>query len=343
MTNNKYTLIGLNILVWIIITVWLTFAYMGIADIQTLLVRNIITAICMASLVYLNFYYLLPKYLFRGKYVLYFTILSALVFTMSIIRTYIDGYFLVRLVPTMPEDIALFSNMHYAITVISFVVVLLISSLFKFTSVYYKNIQLRQQLENQQLEAELKFLKAQINPHFLFNTLNNIYTLSYMQSAKATPMIMKLSELMRYMLYDSNQSKVMITKEIQYLENYIDLQRLKMPNEQNISFEVIGNTQGILIEPMLLVPLLENSFKHGDIGDNEAAWVNSMLEINKIALQLTVRNSLPTAPKKKDKQGGIGLENIEKRLQLLYPNKHEFVAEKRVEQNEFYACIKILF
>ena len=122
----------------------------------------------------------------------------------------------------------------------------------------------------------------------------------------------------------------------------MDLQRLKTPNEQHISFEVIGNTNGILIEPMLLVPLLENSFKHGDIGDNLEAWVKSELEITPKFLQLTIRNSLPKTPKKKDKQGGIGLENIEKRLQLLYPDKHKFIAEKRIEANEFYASIKIL-
>ena len=343
MNKDSYIVVGLNILVWVIILFWLTFAYMGLTDLPTLFARNSITIICLAASVYLNFYYLLPRFFFKKKYVRYFALLSTFVLSLSIFRAYVDSYFLDRLVPAMPEDIAIFSNMHYTVTVISFVVVLLISSLFKFTHVHYKNFQLEQQLENQQLEAELKFLKAQINPHFLFNTLNNIYTLSYMQSNKATPMIMKLSELMRYMLYDSNQAKVPIQKEIQYLENYMDLQRLKTPNEQHISFKVIGSTDGVFIEPMLLVPLLENSFKHGDIGNHSEAWVKSELKITSKSLQLTIRNSLPKTPKKKDKQGGIGLENIEKRLQLLYPNQHEFIAEKKQEENEFYARINISF
>ncbi len=343
MTNNKYSLIGLNVLIWLIILFWMSFAYTGSGDFQQMLLRNVFTILSMAGIVYFNFYYLLTTYFFQKKYIQYFTILTTMVLILTLIRVYVDSLLLESITPIIPENKAIFSNMHYTVVLLSFVVVLIISSLFKFTSMYYKNIQLRQQLENQHLEAELKFLKAQINPHFLFNTLNNIYTLSYMKSEKATLMIMKLSELMRYMLYDSNQSKVDLQKEIQYLQNYIELQRLKTPDEQTITFEVEGNPQGIKIEPMLLVPLLENSFKHGNIGDDPNGWVHCKLKINPKFLHYTIQNSLPSTPKQKDKQGGIGLENIEKRLQLLYPERYEFKTLSQTAEKEFHAAIKIYF
>lgn len=341
MTSNKYSLVGLNILIWLIILFWMSFAYMGSGDFGQMLLRNVFAILTMASIVYFNFYYLLTTYFFQKQYIRYYAILTTIVLVLTIMRVYVDSLLLESITPIIPDNKAIFSNMHYTVVILSFVVILIISSLFKFTSMYYKNIQLQQELENQHLEAELKFLKAQVNPHFLFNTLNNIYTLSYMKSEKATLMIMKLSELMRYMLYDSNQPKVDLQKEIQYLQNYMELQRLKTPDEQKINFEVEGNTQGIKIEPMLLVPLLENSFKHGNIGDDPSAWVNSKLQINPKFLQYTIQNSLPSTPKQKDKQGGIGLENIEKRLKLLYPKRHEFTT-KRAEK-EFHAALKIYF
>ncbi|MFK7907255.1 MAG: hypothetical protein AB8B69_19110, partial [Chitinophagales bacterium] len=113
MKKEQYTAIGLNILVWVIILFWLTFAYFGLADIQTLFVRNLVTTVCLAGSVYFNFYYLLPQYFFRKKYVTYFSILSIFVLGLSIFRAYIDSLLLDRLVPAMPEDIAIFSNMHY--------------------------------------------------------------------------------------------------------------------------------------------------------------------------------------------------------------------------------------
>lgn len=344
MNYNKYGLAGLNVLCWLAVLLWMSFAYMGSGDFNKMLLRNVITILSMAGIVYFNFYCLLTAYFFQKKYIQYFAILTIIVLSLTFLRVYLDSLLLDSITPIIPENKAIFSNMHYTVVLFSFVAVLIVSSLFKVSTVYYKNLQLQQQLENQQLEAELKFLKAQVNPHFLFNTLNNIYTLSYMKSEKATLMIMKLSELMRYMLYDSNQPKVDLQKEIQYLQNYIELQRLKTPDEQKISLEVEGNPQGIRIEPMLLVPLLENSFKHGNIGDDSEAWVRSKLIVNTDFLHFVVENSLPPTPKQKDKQGGIGLENVEKRLQLLYPEeRHEFCVQHNKEKRAFFASIKIFY
>ena len=182
-------------------------------------------------------------------------------------------------------------------------------------------------LQYQEMEAELKFLKAQVNPHFLFNALNNAYTLAYTGSQKAAPVILKLSEMMRYMLYDSQAERVSLDKELSYLKNYIELQQLKKSTRQNIHFEVASSTNTIQIPPLLFIPFFENAFKHGNIEDIEHGWVKSTLKTSRMAIDFTISNSF-NPHKRKDSVGGIGLENIQQRLKLLYPQKHQLQITK---------------
>ena len=195
-----------------------------------------------------------------------------------------------------------------------------------FGMAWFKNQQLEAERKNQNLETELKFLKNQLNPHFLFNTLNNIYSFTYIKDERAAPMLMKLSEMLRYMLYDSNEATVSLEKEIQFLRNFIDLQKMKTNKLQNIDFQIEGNIHAVYIAPLLLLSFFENSFKHSDLDINPNGFI-------KINLQVTERQQLifemsNTKRKNKSNQkenSGIGLENVKKRLELLYPQKHEFM------------------
>lgn len=207
--------------------------------------------------------------------------------------------------------------------------IMMIATPLRIINVYFKKKNLETQLSEYKLEAELKFLKAQVNPHFLFNALNNIYSLSFVNSTKAPEMILKLSDMMSFMLYDCKAETVPLTNEIEYLYNYISLQQLKKEGEQNITLQVDGDATGLRIPPMLFIPFFENAFKHGNIQDTKKGYIRSIFSIVNGQLTFTIKNSI--APFKTHyEKGGIGLENVRKRLALLYPDKHTF----EISENE---------
>ncbi len=182
----------------------------------------------------------------------------------------------------------------------------------------------KKEIENEKLTAELNFLKAQINPHFLFNTLNNLYYLAYTKSENTTEVIAKLSQMMRYMIYDSNHAKVLLTKEIEYIESYISLERLRLNNQIPIELKVEGNVSTVLITPFILITFLENAFKHGVTNNNPGAWVKISLKINEKECLYTVSNSkIASAQADNGGKSGIGLQNVHRRLALSYPDQYE--------------------
>jgi len=178
-------------------------------------------------------------------------------------------------------------------------------------------------LQSEKLETEMKFLKSQINPHFLFNALNNIYSLSYLKPEKTPENLLKLSEMLRYMLYECNDDKVPLEKEITYLENYISLKLLKDSRGMKVSVSIEKPASSLMIAPMLLIPFIENAFKHSNIEDLEKGWINIQLKTINKKLIYSVENSFAPTSTTKDKVGGIGLTNVNRQLDLLYPKKHQ--------------------
>ncbi|MGF1638330.1 MAG: sensor histidine kinase [Cyclobacteriaceae bacterium] len=195
-------------------------------------------------------------------------------------------------------------------------------------------------LKGEKLHSELKFLKSQINPHFLFNALNNIYALTVIKSDAAPEVILKLSDMLRYIIYDCNEDKVPLKKEITYIKNYIDLQKLKEEHQGNIQVDFSNVNSNQMVAPLLFIPFIENSFKHSKIEDQENGWIKIKLETNDQWLAFEAENSIPNSPHAKDAQGGIGLENVQKRLSLLYAGKHEL--NIRQSSKEFSVKLKIL-
>jgi LytS/YehU family sensor histidine kinase len=191
----------------------------------------------------------------------------------------------------------------------------------------------KKEIENERLVAELNFLKAQINPHFLFNTLNNLYYLAYSQSQNTTEVIAKLSHMMRYMIYDSNYPQVPLSKEIEYMENYISLERLRLNNQIPIDLEVEGDADTLLIAPLIFITFLENAFKHGVSNSYDGAWVKVKVEVGEKRCIYTVGNSkLPGAKPEAEEKSGIGLQNVKRRLELSYPGKHQLSVNDTSDQ-----------
>ena len=174
------------------------------------------------------------------------------------------------------------------------------------------------QLERENLNLEVNFLKAQVNPHFLFNTLNNIYTMVVKQDERAPDMVQHLSDLMHYTVYESDAALVPLTKELGFLEAYLELERLRYGKKVTITYDKSGPFEQYLVTPLLFFPFVENAFKHGIDSSLDASWVSIALAVHDGQLQFEVSNSFaPTAPKREF--GGVGIANVKKRLALHYP------------------------
>jgi LytS/YehU family sensor histidine kinase len=278
---------------------------------------------------YLNYFYTWPRFLESkkiGRYLLEFLIPFAVLLTLRVhLQRYLaDGY-------THKADYFYSSFFIVQIVAITLFIVLFVGML-RFAVDWFELEGKRKELENEKLLSELNFLKAQINPHFLFNTLNNLYYLAYTKSENTTEVIAKLSQMMRYMIYESNYSKVPLNKEIEYMDNYISLERLRLNDQIPIKFEVKGNTENIWITPLIFITFLENAFKHGVSNDNPKAWVNISIELKDGQCIYIVENS--KSPDKKDvsEKSGIGLQNVQRRLELSYPEKHELTFEEKEDR-----------
>jgi two-component system, LytTR family, sensor kinase len=192
---------------------------------------------------------------------------------------------------------------------------------------YFKDKEKKKELERKNLQSELSLLRTQINPHFLFNTLNNIDALIKKEPAKASELLIKLSDEMRYMLYDSNTEKISLASEIDFIKGYISLQRSRFKNPNIVELKLDGDFGNIMIPPMLFIPFIENAFKHCNQPVDNAITIYLAAKNNELFFQS--KNCFdPENKGNKDKIGGIGLELVKKRLELIYPKKHSFTITK---------------
>ena len=222
---------------------------------------------------------------------------------------------------TSTDSLGFFSyhfRTYFQSHVLTNVSVVVVAFAYRLLLLWFQQEKLRKELENQKLQAELSFLKMQVNPHFLFNALNNIYSLAVMEKSKKTgDSIMKLSELMRYVLYEKEdaENRVSLDKEIRHINSYIDLEKLRHPGDVYINFSIEGDTAGKRIVPLLLFPLIENACKHGVLA-NAQKPVDINLKVTDHQLNFSIENSVNSY--QKDETGGIGIPNVQKRLDLLY-------------------------
>lgn len=205
---------------------------------------------------------------------------------------------------------------------------------------WYKDQKQKEKLLQEKLEAELRFLKSQIHPHFLFNTLNNLYALTLIKSEKTSDVVLKLSGLLDYMIYKSNDKFVPLSKELEILVNYIELEELRYNNRLDLEHELIGDPGSHKIAPLILLPFVENSFKHGASNDRSNPKIKIRVEVDKNCLYLQVVNSI-LGEQKKDKSlsEGIGLKNVRRRLELIYPGMYNL--DIKQEDKTFDVNLKI--
>ena len=280
-----------------------------------------------------------PKLLFKKKYFI-FTLLS-LIFI--IVCAYISSDLIqpppgnrphLGLMRRMPGSIPTKFFVNLLMMAISFVLATLLET-FVYVQRKEKGIAIAKAELN---EAELKFLKMQINPHFLFNALNNIYALSVTNSEKTQEGISTLSQMLRYVLYDCERPKVPLQKEIEYISHFIELFKLKSSKDFNINFTEEIENDSIMVAPMLFVPFIENAFKHSGIEKGNKSFVNISLKSSSNSIDFKVENSLPTQPLITDEHRGIGLQNVKKRLEILYSEKHQLSIENK---NTFKVILKV--
>jgi two-component system LytT family sensor kinase len=270
------------------------------------------------SLFYLNYLVLMPHFLDKKKYGVFAVSLVGAIIFYGLAKYGLALIFKQQILEHTKTDITGFWAFFLSTTFTN-IVFLFLSAVLKFTGDWFLNERIQRDLENQRLSAELAFLKSQINPHFLFNSLNSIYSLAYQRSEKTPDAILKLSEIMRYMLYECNDNKVDLEKELQYLQNYIDLQKIRFGDKAYIDFKVEGAVVNQKIVPLLLVAFIENAFKHG-VANNPLTPIRLLIDVDEAHLHFYIQNKKHS--NNRDVIGGIGLNNVKRRLNLLYPDKY---------------------
>ncbi|UEG54253.1 histidine kinase [Mucilaginibacter daejeonensis] len=269
------------------------------------------------GLFYTNYLVLIPNFLDKKTYRKYFLLLVLIIVGVGFIKYGVAyGFRDLLLIDRKGKPVA-FIN-YFTSACFTSVIFVLLSMLLHFTVDWFMNERIQRDLENQRLTAELALLRSQINPHFLFNSLNSIYSLAYQRADNTPEAILKLSEIMRYMLYESNDNKVDLEKEITYLQNYIELQKIRFGNSY-INFSVEGEVTHQQIVPLLLISFIENAFKHG-VANDEHSPIELKIKVDDGHLQFYMHNKKHLL--NRDAAGGIGLNNVKRRLKLLYPGQY---------------------
>lgn len=270
---------------------------------------------------YFVMYYLLP-FLLAGNYLNFFSLFIAGSLLAGVAQRYVGFNFEYPLYypEALKDPFFWFPKISKVILAIYPYTVFAVA--IKLLKYWYANKQAQQILLQEKLQAELKFLKTQIHPHFLFNTLNNLYALTLKKSDLAPAMVLKLSELINYMLYECREDDVLLEKEIKFIHNYIDIERLRYGDKLDIDIKVKGDPNGRTIAPLLLLPFTENCFKHGASLELDQSWVKLDIEVLPDRTLFKVENNKVSGNGNSRSQG-IGINNARRRLDLLYPNNHE--------------------
>jgi two-component system, LytTR family, sensor kinase len=316
-------------------------------DINDYLFNIVLTAL-LAGFFYINYFLLVPKFLFKRKFILFFSLIIILILCFSCLSELSFTCLIMNNIKPEHFDTANeHMNFHkhppsfdptrrFFTYFINFVV----STGLKMTNEWFRNERQKRALENDKLSAELSMLKAQINPHFFFNVLNNICSLARSKSDDTETYIIKLSQLMRYNIYNQKEDSVLLSKEIQFIEDYIDIQKMRLDSSVEISFKKTNCANDYMIEPMLLFPFVENAFKHG-ISYAERSKIIIDLNIDQKIMTFSVINSISRSAKEAETKNdeGIGLKNVIRRLKILYPDKHEISIKE--EENQYSVYLKL--
>lgn len=284
-------------------------------------------------LFYLNYFFLIPKYLLTKKYwqySLFLFLAIAIAFIISGATFFFSDF--------NPDKLAETNPVVEKIIPVIIINAILLWILFIVLSVLWAVYNRLKQTESEKLSAQIASLKSQINPHFLFNTLNNIYATAIDTSPKAADMVDKLSEMMRYTMKDTQQDYVLLEDEINYIDNYIELQKIRLDRSVKLEYESLEIIPALQIAPMLLIPFIENAFKHG-VNSEQKSHINIKITANKAAFHLSIVNNKVNTQNDIGERSGLGIENTRHRLNLIYPSKHLLVIDDT--EKEFAVSLHI--
>lgn len=269
---------------------------------------------------YINFYYLVPKFYFQQRYGIYILVLIG----SFVLITFLPLFILYQ---QQSNDVISWEKTHKVggffspyYSDIKRTIILFAASVF--ASIAFRISDHLVKLNKEKVNAELSYLKAQINPHFLFNTLNSIYSLAIVKSDNAAISIVKLSGMMRYVLSETSEKFVLLEKEMAYINNYIDLQKMRLGETALVNYAYNGDFSNKKIAPLILIPFIENAFKHG-VNPEAPSQIDIQISVSETTIYLHVFNLKVPHRYSKEDYSGIGMENGKNQLALLYPNKHQ--------------------
>ena len=322
----------INMAYWILVTIIFLYDRTYLitkAGLPNFLICSVVRISLLIALAWTNIHWLIPHYLLQKRYGSYFWLVFLLILGYLLLQSLYDTWqYGVVIGPTLHTRLS--SSLVYNFTHTS--LYLLLTVALKFSIDWYEQQRQLRETQVEKLQAEVNYLRSQVNPHFLFNTLNNLYALTIKKSDNAPHIVLKLSELMEYMLYDSDATYVPLEKEIKYLSNYLELEKIRQGNAADIRMTTEGNMDRCTVPPFLILPLVENAFKHG-IGK---VVHNAFLHIDirtGDALEVRIVNS-KSPVRSSGRSGGIGLFNLRKRLSLLYPGRHTLLIDDQPDKYE---------
>ncbi len=303
---------------------WLSYAWtysvlfpLGEGRVQSFVIANGLL-LFHALVAYFNNDYLIPRLLLARNYLLYILSLG-----LAIISVCFPLSIVIHIVVENEElQTLIWSDSFFLFLIINVIFTVITTMVLKLVKQWYSDQKTTKELQQEQLQTELKFLKSQINPHFLFNSLNNLYALTLSKSDSAPEVVLRLSNILRYILYESNEGYVSVRKEMEHVKDYVAVEKLRLGEGVTIDIDIDDTIQEDPVEPMLFLTLVENAFKHSEDILPEKRFIRIHAKSLETGFRFLIENTF--SPSKRDSEtGGIGLVNIKKRLNLIYPNQHD--------------------
>nr|WP_295869852.1 histidine kinase [uncultured Chitinophaga sp.] len=328
-----------HVLFWSVITVIFLYTFkQGPEPERSDYLYTVLFQLTLVPVVYINLYLLLPRLLKAGKWTRY-VLFTALV---VLAGSWLNFKFFQEWSAYVFPDYFFISYFTLWQVALFFCVYLLLSGLLHFSRSWFLVQEMQQRLlmaEKEQIQTELKALQSQINPHFFFNTLNGMYAMSLAEDKRLPDMILQLSQLMRYMIYEIREFKVPVEKEWEIVKHYIALQQLRTDHHLQINVETEGDFEEQSIPPMIIIPLVENAFKHGAKGNRGSVEINIRLTLGGDHINFYIENTMGKGEELLSGSGGLGLQNVDRRLSILYPGHYSLITQS--ENGKFIASITL--
>ncbi len=339
MARIDWLRVGYHVSFWVvylILNTWLGSFYNRI-DLQRAFINEASVLPVKLLLTYFIFYYIIPLYLDRDK--LWKLVgLTLAAFVVAVLLYRMTTEWILFPITNPGRNVPFFNWKGIYLIVFDLFITVAAATTIKMIRLHYKSLEFEQELMREKLQSELNFLRAQINPHFLFNTLNNLYGLARKKSDHTADAIMMLSKIMRFMLYDCRAPRIAVSDEAKVIRDYIELEKLRYNERLKVQYEEHIAPPGGFIAPLLLLPFVENSFKHGASGTTGQVEISVRLSMEDNTLDFEVVNTVDTdAPPPRTE--GIGLKNVRRQLELLYPNRYELFTGR--ENGKYRAHLKV--